>query len=297
MAARPADDPPPAGAPEWVVTFGDMMSLLLTFFVLLLSFSTMEAQQFKMIAGYMREAFGLQTKENYTGVPMGTTILSTDARQSTRADDDMSLVKAIRKEMERAGMTEHASVQVTERGVAVRLDGEVLFGSGRSRLKSEAMPLLDQIGQLAAAGEGSIEVEGHTDNVPISSSLYPSNWELSSARAGAAARYLIGRGVAPSKIKAIGLADTRPIAPNDTADNRAQNRRVEFIFVRGGPDSVPPRELPVQSAAEQLQPIVIPPAVSLNTEALAVQEIKDNGGRDQTGEAGTGRREPASEEE
>jgi hypothetical protein len=103
--------------------------------------------------------------------------------------------------------------------------------------------------------------------------------------------------VAPSKIKAIGLADTQPIALNDTAENRALNRRVEFIFVREGPDSVPPRELPVQSAAEQLQPIVIPPAVSLNTEALAVQEINDNGGRNQTGESGTGRREPASEEE
>jgi chemotaxis protein MotB len=290
MSVRPEADEAPKGAPEWVVTFGDMMSLLLTFFVLLLSFSTMEAQQFKMVAGYMREAFGLQTQESYTGVPMGTTILSTDARQSTRADDEMDLVKAIRKEMERAGMTEHASVQVTERGVAVRLEGEVLFDSGRSKLKNDALQLVDQIAAMAAASEGEIEVEGHTDDIPISSTVYPSNWELSSARAGAAARYLIAQGVPAGRIRAVGFADTRPVAPNDSAANRAKNRRVEFLFVREDEAQALPAQAP-----DRLEPIEaeIPDTVVMKPGAI-LEELIENGGREQAGDSE--RRSQSSEE-
>ena len=99
------------GAPEWVVTFGDMMSLLLTFFVLLLSFSTMEASKFKTIAGYMREAFGVQSQLNYSGIPMGTTLLSTDARDSTEAADKMNLIVQIRKEIEESGMAPRSGVE------------------------------------------------------------------------------------------------------------------------------------------------------------------------------------------
>ena len=92
----PEDEIKP-GAPEWVVTFGDMMSLLLTFFVMLLSFSTMEASKFKIVAGYMREAFGLQYDANYVGIPMGTTILSTDAREHARVSDELDLLQKVRE--------------------------------------------------------------------------------------------------------------------------------------------------------------------------------------------------------
>jgi chemotaxis protein MotB len=232
------EDEVKAGAPDWVVTFGDMMSLLLTFFVLLLSFSSMEPTKFKMIAGYMREAFGVQSQLNYSGIPMGTTLLSTDARDTTEAADQMNLIVQIRKEIEESGMAPRSGVEVTERGVAVRLEGEAIFESGETGLKPEALSLVDGLADLAAQRAGTIEIEGHSDNVPISSSRYPSNWELSSARAASAARYMISRGVPPSRIRAVGYADTRPLAPNDTPENRAQNRRVEFLFVRE-PDSSP----------------------------------------------------------
>jgi len=227
----PADEVKP-GAPEWVVTFGDMMSLLLTFFVLLLSFSSMEASKFKQIAGYMREAFGLQAEMNYSGVPMGTTIISTDARRQRESEDQINLVQSIRNEMERAGVTKRSSVNMTERGVALRLEGELVFASGSADLNPEAIPLLNQIAQITLERAERLDIEGHSDDRSISSSRFPSNWELSSARAGATARYMITQGVPQSRVRAVGYADTNPILPNDTAENRAINRRVEFLFVR-----------------------------------------------------------------
>lgn len=227
---QPPQDEVKPGAPEWVVTFGDMMSLLLTFFVLLLSFSSVEAEKFKVVAGYMRQAFGLQTERSYTGVPMGTTVLSTDARQSTRPSDQMDLVQKLRRELEQAAMTGRGSVRVTERGVSFRLEGELLFDSGRTELKEEAWPILSRIADLAARRPEQVEVEGHTDDLPIASARYPSNWELSTARAGAATRYMIDHGVPASRIRAVGYAETRPLVPNSSSENRAKNRRVEFLF-------------------------------------------------------------------
>jgi chemotaxis protein MotB len=246
----PEDEVKP-GAPEWVVTFGDMMSLLLTFFVLLLSFSTMEAQKFKMISGYMRQAFGLQTKESYTGIPMGTTILSTDARTTTNPAQELQLIQAIRRQLEEAGMTRHASVHMTERGVSVQLNGEVMFASGRSDLKPEVHEVLDGIARIATDRSGIVEIEGHTDDVPIASSRYPSNWELSSARAGSTARYLIQQGVPGSRVKAVGYADTRPVVPNTSAEGRSKNRRVEFVFVRHGDNGGPQASSSVAPTADE----------------------------------------------
>lgn len=264
---KPPEEEVKAGAPEWVVTFGDMMSLLLTFFVLLLSFSTMEAQKFKVIAGFMREAFGVRSEQTYSGVPMGTTILSTETRETAEPKDELDLVQKIRVEMEKAKITRKGSVEVTERGVAVRLDGELLFDSGRAELKSEGTGILDGIAGLAALRSEQFEVEGHTDDVPIKTSRYPSNWELATARAGAAARYLIDKGIPPTRIRAVGYADTRPIVANDSPENRAQNRRVEFLFVREAPTtkSEPSRADP--DSAESLLP-----SVGLTAEPAVGQE-------------------------
>lgn len=227
----PPDEIKP-GAPEWVVTFGDMMSLLLTFFVLLLSFSSMEASKFKQIAGYMREAFGLQAEMNYSGVPMGTTIMSTDARRQRESAEELNLVQSIRREMERAGVTKGSSVRVTEQGVSVAIEGEMLFSAGSADLNPGVLPLLNSIAEIAATRTERLDIEGHTDDLPISNAKFPSNWELSSARAGTAARHMISQNLPASRVRAVGYADTKPIVPNTSAENRAMNRRVEFLFLR-----------------------------------------------------------------
>lgn len=229
---KPPSDEVKQGAPDWVVTFGDMMSLLLCFFVLLLSFSTMEMEKFKVVAGFMRQAFGVQKENSYTGVPMGTTIMTTQTRTSTTAADEIELIERIRRALEQAGLGGKGSVNVTRRGVAVRLEGEVVFESGSAELKRANTKIFDEIVRIARSRPGEIEVEGHTDDVPIATSTYPSNWELSTARAGQAVRYMIERGMPRSRIKAVGYADTRPVAPNQTPEDRAKNRRVEILFVR-----------------------------------------------------------------
>lgn len=244
---QPPPDEVKPGAPEWVVTFGDMMSLLLTFFVLLLSFSSTEASKFKMIAGYMREAFGLQAEESYSGVPMGTTILSTDARRQRESAEELNLVQNIRKEMEKAGVTKRSSVTITERGVSLRLEGELVFASGSAELRPEVLPLLDQIAGIALQRAERLDIEGHTDNLPIRNKQFPSNWELSSARAGSTARHMISNNVPPSRVRAVGYADTEPISANDTPDNRALNRRVEFVFLRIENDVTPVLAMPLDS--------------------------------------------------
>ncbi len=219
------------GAPEWVVTFGDMMSLLLTFFVLILSFSSLELDKFKKFAGIMREGFGVQTAISMQTVPMGSNTMGDNTSGQRGSADSLIVLQQVRETIEQSEAEGMANVEITDRGVVLRVDGDAAFSSGSADLSGPAMQLLGEVAKMAGERAGKIEIEGHTDDVPISSARYPSNWELSSARAGAAARHLVGQGFSPTNIKAIGYADTRPLTPNDSAENRAKNRRIEILFV------------------------------------------------------------------
>lgn len=127
-------------------------------------------------------------------------------------------------------------VEKREGGYAVTLKGAVLFDRASADLRPASIPYLDSIAASLTQTPYSVTVEGHTDNLPIQSFVYPSNWELSAARAARVARYLIDRGVAPSRLRIAGFADTRPVAPNDTAqgqplpENQARNRRVVVLI-------------------------------------------------------------------
>jgi chemotaxis protein MotB len=131
------------------------------------------------------------------------------------------------------------------RGGALYIEGDILFDSGSAALRPEAWRILDSIGEMLPRVGYRVDVQGHSDAVPISTPAFPSNWELSASRAGRAVRYFVEKGVPADRFRAIGLAETRPVAPNDTAKGRANNRRVEFLFVN------PP---PVKPAAMFLKP-------------------------------------------
>lgn len=238
MIARdplPADENLRGAVPVWAITFADLMTLLMSFFVLLFSFSSLEAEKFKEVAGSMRAAFGVAGLAPAPKPAPGTGAVMPGADASV---EELDLVERLRRAVEQAGLGNQGTAKVTGRGVALRLDGEAAFASGNAALKPEVLPLLDRIARLAAATPGEIEVEGHTDDVPIATERYPSNWELSGARAGSAVRYLAWRGLPVSRIKAIGYADSRPIASNTSDESRARNRRVEFLFVNAtGPRS------------------------------------------------------------
>ena len=222
-------DKPKAGAPDWLVTFGDLMSLLLTFFVLLLSFSNTEIIKFRTMAGSVRNAFGMKSDIAISDVPMGNTLMPFE--DPLQGDGKERVKDSIEEILKESGLEAEGAVEVTERGVLLRLQGDLLFDSASVALKAKSLPLLDRLAAYSATVEHPIEVDGHTDNVPIATMIYPSNWELSAARAGSAVRYLAERGVPPARMRATGHADTVPVKPNSTPEGRAENRRVEILFV------------------------------------------------------------------
>jgi chemotaxis protein MotB len=242
MSEFEVQDTPPEGAPEWMVTFADLMSLLLTFFILLLSFSNMEIVKFRTMAGSVRNALGLKSEFDLADIPMGNKLLPYE--DPKEGEGNSGNTQGLREELEQmlqeAGLPEKASVRITSRGVALYIEGDILFDSGSTAIRQEARPILDRLSELLPRVGYRVDVQGHTDAIPISTTAFPSNWELSAARAGRAVRYFVENGVPSQRFRAIGLAETRPVASNETAEGRANNRRVEFLFVN------PP---PVQPAA------------------------------------------------
>ncbi|HHN75168.1 MAG TPA: hypothetical protein ENK10_08080 [Acidobacteria bacterium] len=216
------------GAPEWVVTFGDMMTLLLCFFVLLLSFSTMETERFKIIAGYIREAFGVQLDRHYTEIPSGDTVVTVEFNPPSTSntviyEQMVDLLKSLKLE-------QMANAEMESDGVRLRLDGELVFKPASAVLTDQSKLFLDYVAETIIDANASARIEGHTDNSPIHSSLYPSNWELSGARASAVVRYLESRGVPGSYLEAVAFGDTRPVTENYTEEGRRKNRRVEVLI-------------------------------------------------------------------
>ncbi|MFC1513083.1 flagellar motor protein MotB [Thermodesulfobacteriota bacterium] len=222
---------PPKGAPLWMCTFADMMSLLLCFFVLLLSFANMDETKFEEVAGSLEKAFGTQRDRPLLGTPMGEEMISKEfAGQPIDLTVQVQIVQSMAEEM-KDGLIE---VEEDENGVTVRVKESVAFDSGRSVLKPRFQKVLDKLGKLFAPMEVDIEVSGHTDDTPLKKTgEYASNWGLSTARAVNVVEYWVRNyKIAASRLSAVGYADGHPLTSNATAVGRAKNRRVEFK-VRG----------------------------------------------------------------
>ena len=252
------------GTPAWVVTFADLMSLLMCFFVLLLSFSEIDAMKFKQIAQEMAKAFGVQREVPAVEIPQGTSPVfqhftpgkpePTDLdeiRQSTTQKEpflerepatqpgdqaDNSKVNDYAERLKSALREEIASGQLEvraepgKRQIVMRIEERGSFPSGSAELTFALVDLLYRMGKVLTEIPGDLTVEGHTDNIPISSGRYQSNWNLSADRAAAVANALIEAGPLDEDLfRVMGLASTCPRQPNSTPENRALNRRVEII--------------------------------------------------------------------
>ena len=261
------------GVPAWVMTFADLMTLLMCFFVLLLAFSEMDVMKFKQLSGSVREAFGVQTIVEAKTIPKGTSVIAqefspgipeptplNEVRQYTvdsernsldfEADDEILEDARRRKEAELTAESIRAELSDEIEGgdVAVRLEGtriviqlleKATFRSGYADLSSEFEPVLRRISELIATTEGTITISGHSDNVPIHNERFRSNWELSTARAVTVLHALTAyRQIAPERFVVTGHADTRPLEPNDSWEQRALNRRVDISVVQGDDDEV-----------------------------------------------------------
>ena len=220
------------GAPEWVVTFGDLMSLLLCFFVLLLSFSEMDRQKYRVMAGSMANAFGVQKKQKVMEMPMGNKIIARDFDQDSVAMGMREhLIKDIQYEVDTqlVGMKDLVQLQLGKDAVTIRLMGETAFDSGSAEILQRMIPVLNKIGSLLSETRGDIVISGHTDNVPINSGMYPSNLVLSMARAASVAEFILQKTtVDPGRVATMGFGEYRPIDTNDTPEGRRKNRRVEI---------------------------------------------------------------------
>jgi chemotaxis protein MotB len=220
-----------AGAPAWMATFADMMSLLLTFFVLLLSFATMDIVKFRDAMGSIQQALGFMP----TGPGMFQhTSKPTDFEKSIATSALKNTNYLIQEELKDMikdhGLERDVEIENTARGVILRVKGRIFFNSGTAKLKPQSYPILEKIAEVMKRFPSRVSIEGHTDNLPVSGGKYSSNWELSAARAYSALMFLKDLGVDIKRINIAGFADTHPIAPNNTEEGRAKNRRVEFVF-------------------------------------------------------------------
>ena len=222
------------GAPKWVVTFGDLMSLLLCFFVLLLSFSEMDRQKYKQVAGSLEKAFGVQRKNRVMEIPKGMKVIAKDFDQeaiATRIKEDLGReIEHIVKES-LSDLKEQIVLESGENEVIIRLMGESTFDSGSADIRSQLKPLLRKVGGILKTSEGDISIAGHTDNIPIRRGPFRTNLRLSAARASAVAEFLIADAhIDPRRISTMGFGEYRPIESNDSADGRRKNRRVEIVL-------------------------------------------------------------------
>ncbi|MBL4610488.1 MAG: flagellar motor protein MotB [Pseudomonas sp.] len=256
------------GIPAWVVTFADLMSLLMCFFVLLLSFSEIDAMKFKQIAGELSKAFGVQRDVPALEIPMGTSPIfdnfSPGKPEPTPVDqvrqqttEELPQLDTLRAELEaeleqKVASTTEKQVQfnmqaikdvleqeLTEgrlqleqdrKRVIIRIEERGSFQSGSAVMTEDFEDMLFKISEVLSQLPGEITVEGHTDDIPINTPRFNSNWDLSAARASSVANALLATGaVEAQRLKVQGYADTRPRASNEWPETRALNRRVEIV--------------------------------------------------------------------
>lgn len=263
MAKRKEDEVKP-GAPAWQSTFADLMNLLLCFFVLLFSMSTVDAEKFEMIAASFNQTFSIfsagataigdgilisngvsQLNEldqyiNSTGKmdqgeivsdDMATAVAEAQAElEKAQMEESEELAEKIEEAVNENNLDKEIDIDFTAQYVQLTLKGSLLFDSGSTQLKDAALPVLDQVGIiLERYADSTIEIEGHTDNVPMSGAKYSNNDELSSGRALSVFNYLLSKAnLDPALMKHSGRGEYVPVADNSTAEGRTMNRRVEI---------------------------------------------------------------------
>jgi len=205
----------------WLITYLDVITLLLVMFVVMLALSGGPSETPGSGEVQRAEAETVNDPLTETAVPeMTTEPVNPAAEFAGRA---LSF-------LQEAGLSEEVEVIERQGGVSLRVSSEILFASGAATLTTQGIDQLEKLVPLLAESDYRITVAGHTDNVPVRSQRFPSNWELSSARAGSVVRLFEADGIPSSRMQATGHADTRPLARNDTERGRARNRRVELVL-------------------------------------------------------------------
>ena len=224
----------------WLVTFADLSLVILILFVLLYSYSDTNAEKFKSVTDSFKNHNNLK-QDSGGGAPGegGTTVpneyeeqLADMIKREKRIEEILDYVGKYASEH---GLENEMTVTTTDKGIEVVLPEVMLFPSGKADLINEAKLFLDDMAPMLSEISNMIEVEGHTDNRPISTERFPSNWDLSTARANQVVHYLIEKhGLSPERLRTVGYGEYHPIASNQTEKGRSQNRRVVLIITNEG---------------------------------------------------------------
>ena len=247
MARKRYDDEQSGDNHErWLISYADFITLLFAFFVVMYAISVVNEGKYRVVSSALGDAFGGKDRSapNVTSATATPLINLAPLLAKRRAE-------ALRRERERltklaqdltstlAPLVKEGKVRVTQnsRGVSVEINASVLFDPGDAALTPESSEALRAVAVLLKADPHAVQVEGHTDPVPIKNALFPSNWELSAVRASSVVRLFIDSGVAPERLTAVGHGANIAVAPNDTAEGRARNRRVAVTILSALPDA------------------------------------------------------------
>ncbi|UCE67766.1 MAG: OmpA family protein [Candidatus Zixiibacteriota bacterium] len=226
---KPKDDDDRENLERWLLTYADLITLLLAFFIVLYSMSRLDAEKFEHISKALRTVL-----RGAAASPLPHQILMmNDPGDGPIKTGDLNYLKSnIDKLLLQEGLDNKISATIEDRGLVIRISESAFFDLGSAELKEQAKGILDLFGGILSEIPNHVRVEGHTDNLPIKNEIYPSNWELSTYRATVCIRYLIENyGMKPDRISAMGYSEYRPIAANDTPEGRNKNRRVDIVVL------------------------------------------------------------------
>lgn len=226
MAQEEEEELEAPSAPFWLVTYGDMVTLLLTFFVMIVAMSEIKQDHFMEAMSY----FTGRTSVFENAQPI--TVIPQSAEDSMEAREQAERVESLMQFIEEEGLEDKVQINFEEESMHVVITDAVMFNSGSSIVQETAREVLTLVSAVSPEMTESITVIGHTDDQPISTSQYPSNWELSAARASSVVRFLLTQenSLSPDRYQAIGQGEFDPVDSNDTSEGRARNRRIELLI-------------------------------------------------------------------
>ena len=237
---------------RWLVSYADFITLLFAFFVVMYAISQVNEGKYRVLSDSLLQAFKpdaaadsiLPTRDPHSGTPTSPIarlrLKREEAQRRAREERMRNIAQQVMQAL--APLVQNGQVRVTQsaRGIAVEINASMLFKSAQATLEPDSTRALVAVAQVLGGADNAVEVEGHTDRDPISTPQFPSNWELSGARASSVVRLFVDSGVAPQRLVAAGYADTRPVDSNDTVDGRTRNRRVTVLIRPEQPERVGP---------------------------------------------------------
>jgi chemotaxis protein MotB len=226
---------------DWLITYTDMVTLLITLFIVMIAHATFEKEEEGLLPLIFQNYITgkevsdlLKNKENYS---RGDVIYLGPVPEEKETKEDIPVdaskkqrAEKLRRSVNQAGLSDSVNIEIISGDIEVRINEKVLYPLGEAKISLKGQQLLSDLIPVFSGGEFDIIVEGHTDDLPIATAQYSSNWELSAFRALSVVHYLVKQGISPARLRAVAYGETRPLVPNSGSENRRKNRRVQIIL-------------------------------------------------------------------